>query len=59
MHDIGNGLGISCRAGPTAPDGVVDLCEFVRHSVRDVGAGRGSRIGAYGIHEDISYCYSC
>lgn len=46
MHNIGDGLGVSGGAGATAPDGVMDLRQLVRDSVRDIGARRGARVGA-------------
>lgn len=33
MDDIGDGLGIRCRTGSTAVDSVVDVGEFIGHSV--------------------------
>ncbi len=46
LHDVCDGLGVGGGARPTAPDGVVDLGEFVCDAVGDVGACGGAGVGA-------------
>ena len=46
LHDVGDGLGVGGGARAAAPDGVVDLGEFVGDAVGDVGAGGGAGVGA-------------
>lgn len=44
--DICNRLGVGRRTGSAAPDGVVNLGQLVRHSIRDVCSGRRSAVCA-------------
>lgn len=44
--NVGHGLGVGRRPGSAAPDGVVHLCQFVRHPVGNVGTGGCSTVGA-------------
>ena len=46
LHDVGDGLSVGGGARAAAPDCVVDLGQFVRDAVGDVGAGGGARVGA-------------
>lgn len=39
-------LGVGGTTGAAAVDAVVEVGELVRHSVGDVGPGRGARVGA-------------
>lgn len=45
LDNVGHRLCVGCRTGSAAPDGVVDLCEFVRDSVCDVCSGRRPTVG--------------
>jgi len=46
VHNISNSLCIGRGTRAAAPDGVVDLCQFVCYTVCDVGAGGGTGVGA-------------
>jgi hypothetical protein len=46
LHDICDGLCVRCRPRPATPYGVVDLCELVGDSVRDVCSGRCPTVGS-------------
>lgn len=54
LDHVGDGLGVGCGAGAAAPDGVMDLCELVRHAVGDVGARRRPGVGACGVSAGLS-----
>ena len=47
LYDIGHGLGVGCRAGAAAPNGIGNSGQLVRRAVGDVGTGRCSRVGTY------------
>lgn len=43
---ISDCLGVGRRTRPTTPNRIVDLCEFVGDSIRNVRASRGAGVGA-------------
>lgn len=45
LNNVRDGLCVCCGSRSATPDGVVDLCELVGDSVRDVGSGRCSAVG--------------
>lgn len=48
MDNVGHSLCVGSGARPAAPDGVVDLCEFVGDAIRNVGPrGRPAVGGEY------------
>ena len=46
LHNVGDGLGVGGGTGAAAPDGIVDLGEFVCDTVGYVGAGGSAGVGA-------------
>ena len=46
VDNVSDRLRVGGRAGPAAPDCVVHLGQLVRDTVGDVGAGRGTGVGA-------------